>query len=255
MPMSKNDVPMQCMRLWLPRRGNSADEYEDASACAPEHGRYAIADGASGSSFAGLWARLLVEGFVQVPASQSDAWSAWLPPLQERWSTEVSSRPLPWFAQNKVQQGAFATFVGLSLRRIGWWGQRWRWRAVAVGDACFFLVRDGMLQQALPVVRAQDFGNTPWLLGSRGATGPTLAEKEVRAHGELRPSDRLWLMTDALAQWFLQEIEAEREPWEVLEPVLAAPRPQEAFARFVDELRDAGTLHNDDVTLVAIGPR
>jgi hypothetical protein len=253
--MPEYSVPMQCMRLWLPRRGNSAQEYEDASACAPDHGRFAIADGASESSFAGLWAQLLVEGFVQVPASQSDAWSAWLPPLQERWLTEVSCRPLPWFAQNKVQQGAFATFVGLSLRRTGLRGRRWRWRAVAVGDACFFLVREGVLQRAFPVAQARDFGNTPWLLGSRGDTDTTLAGKEVRARGELRPTDRLWLMTDALAQWFLQEIEAGHQPWEILESVLAAPTPAEAFSCFVEEQRNAGTLHNDDVTLVAIGPR
>ena len=54
-----------CQTLSLPKRGHSADEFEDAFAFDPAAGRYAVADGASESSFAGLWARLLVEGFIR----------------------------------------------------------------------------------------------------------------------------------------------------------------------------------------------
>src|SRR6266404_6244133 len=43
----------------VPKRGNSTEEYEDAFAANPNAGRFAIADGASESSFASLWAKLL----------------------------------------------------------------------------------------------------------------------------------------------------------------------------------------------------
>jgi hypothetical protein len=48
----------------LHKDGNRPDEYEDAYAGNPRVGRFAVADGASESSFAALWAKLLVDGFV-----------------------------------------------------------------------------------------------------------------------------------------------------------------------------------------------
>jgi hypothetical protein len=46
----------------LHKDGNRPDEYEDAFAGNPKVGRFAVADGASESSFAALWAKLLVDG-------------------------------------------------------------------------------------------------------------------------------------------------------------------------------------------------
>src|SRR5207244_4234962 len=82
--------------LWLPRRGHAREEYEDAFAADPVRGRYAIADGASESSFAARWAQLLVEEFVRSPAPQPGSWTDWLPAPQERWAAEPRERPPPW---------------------------------------------------------------------------------------------------------------------------------------------------------------
>src|SRR5205814_9053435 len=51
----------------VPKQGHTAAEYEDGWAAAPESGRFAIADGASESAFAGAWARTLVDAAVQMP--------------------------------------------------------------------------------------------------------------------------------------------------------------------------------------------
>lgn len=56
---------------------------------------------------------------------------------------------LPWYAEEKRDLGAFATFLGLSFRpRVegpgGWW------RAVAVGDCGLFHTRDEQLLRAFP---------------------------------------------------------------------------------------------------------
>src|SRR5438309_355857 len=97
----------------LPRRGHAPAEYEDAFAADPCSGRFAVADGASESSFAGRWARLLVEGFV---GGAQDPWGAdWLVPLRRRWVEEVAPLPLPWYAEAKREQGAFATLLGVAL--------------------------------------------------------------------------------------------------------------------------------------------
>src|SRR4051794_19766200 len=102
----------------LPRRGHTVDECEDAAAGSPERGRFAVADGAAESSFAALWARLLVEEFVRTPDTHS-TWESWLPPLQQRWAEAVSpvpdAAPLPWYLEARVQQGAYATFLGLVM--------------------------------------------------------------------------------------------------------------------------------------------
>ena len=126
--------PLRWHAFHLPKSGNSAEEYEDAFAASPEHGRFAVADGASESSFAGLWARLLVEGFVKEARKPWEE-TGWLKPLHERWAAEVNRRPLPWYAEMKRQEGAFATLLGFALRSPD------HWRAVAVGDSCLIQVR------------------------------------------------------------------------------------------------------------------
>jgi predicted RNase H-like nuclease len=73
-------------------------------------------------------------------------------------------------------------------------------------------------------------------------------EQVAVVEGDLAANDRLLLMTDALAQWFLVETELGRRPWAALAK-LGTP---EQFAAFVDFLRAGGALRNDDVTLVSV---
>src|SRR5260370_22536812 len=97
------------------KRGNSADEYEDAFAANPVKGRFAIADGASESFFAALWAKLLVDGFTRMSprrVSKKD----WLKSQRAKWWSEVEALALPWYAEAKRELGAAATFLGLTLK-------------------------------------------------------------------------------------------------------------------------------------------
>jgi hypothetical protein len=119
---------------------------------------------------------------------------------------------------------------------------------VAVGDTCLVRVRKGRRVQVFPVHTAADFGNQPALIGSRQVRPAKL----VQCCGSLRRGDRLFLMTDALAQWFLSAAERGGRPWETVAPLLATPGPESAFAAWVEDLRDRGVLRNDDVTLVTI---
>ena len=248
------DLAIHYAAFALPKRGNSADEYEDAYRGDPLRGRFAIADGASESSFAAEWARLLVDAFVDSAVAQPAPWLSWLPAIQQRWQTALLGRELPWYAQAKVDQGAFAAFLGVVLETQQSLGRTQQlWQAVAVGDSCFFQVRAGQMREAFPIKRACDFGNSPWLLGSRGSVDSNVEKRAVRSQGDWVAGDRFWLMTDALAQWFLEEVEAGRKPWEALEPLLTDPQPQERFVGLVEGLRDAHALRNDDVTLEAVG--
>jgi hypothetical protein len=241
---------MQAFRLH--KRGNSEAECEDAYAADEAERHFAIADGASESAFAYLWARLLVEQFVHKPVAGPRQWNPWLEPLREMWVTEVSKRPLPWYVEAKVQEGAFAAFLGLSVSKSRCRGKQ-RWRAVAVGDSCLFLIRDGQLQHKFPLRRSDEFGSCPWLVGARYQCGATPESVKVqRTHGDWQVGDRIWLMTDALAEWFLRQGEEGRRPWAVVERLLAGCPTEETFASWVEERRNAENLRNDDVTLVAV---
>jgi hypothetical protein len=235
--MGELAFPLTWRGFHVAKRGNTAAEYEDAFAGHPKAGRFALADGASESAFAGAWARILVRTYVRQPGS----WSEWLPLARRRWRAQVEGKELPWYAEAKVEEGAFATLLGLAFEAHGW-------EAEAVGDCCVFQVRGDHLRRAFPMRHARDFSNRPHLLGSRSRGNTQLRTKRTHCHGEWAAGDVLYLMTDALAQWFLTQVEDRRRPWEEIHGINNPTR----FAGWVENLRRAGTLRNDDVTLVRI---
>jgi Protein phosphatase 2C len=244
--MASADPPLRWSVLRLPKRGNTDAEYEDAWAVDAAAGRFAVADGASETSFAARWAQLLTEGFIA--AARPAALSDWLAGQRRLWLEEINGLELPWYAEIKRDQGAFATFLGLGVRapttkRPG------GWRAVAVGDTCLMQVRDGQCVQSFPVQKSSEFGNQPRLIGSR-----EVDPKPDLGRGALEVGDRLVLLTDALAQWFLQTHERGRNPWKAVTLVLTAAKPQAAFTDWIAGLRDRDELRNDDVTLLTIEP-
>jgi hypothetical protein len=253
--MASGFRPITWQTCHLPKQGHSALEYEDAFAANVETGRFAVADGASESSFAGLWAQLLVEGFAGARNSSLRG-RKWLGPLQQQWSAAVDALSLPWYAEAKREQGAFATLLGLHLQPRSKAGGTWR--ALAVGDSCLFQIRGDHLLATFPLSHSGDFGNQPGLLGSRLPAPPSRQEMQRRS-GRWQTGDRFLLMTDALAQWFLQECEQNRKPWNTTLEVLmdtkpasdeAAGRPR--FAAWIEELRARKEIRNDDVTLMEI---
>jgi hypothetical protein len=238
MPPTALALGYACHRL--PRHGYAAEECQDAAAIDPSRGRFAIADGATESAQADLWARLLVENFIA--AADPDP-AAWLPAAQRRWAEATgpatNGADLPWYLEAGLRQGAFATFLGLVVDRAGW-------RALAVGDSCLFQVRGDELARAFPLVSSREFGNSPWLIGTRTPS----RELGQCGSADWRPGDRLWLMTDALALWFLSNAEAGRRPWWALGHALDGG--PSAFAGWIEDLRGLRLLRNDDVTLLEV---
>jgi hypothetical protein len=234
----------------VPKRGNSAAEYEDAFAGNPRVGRFALADGASESSFASLWAKLLVDGFTHPPPELTSG-EDWLGSLRQRWSAEVETLELPWYAEAKRGLGAAATFLGLIVKRAAKTGGG-PWLASAVGDCCLFQLHQERVVKAFPVTRSEDFGNQPKLLISKPGRQRSLRKYQQQDRGTWEAGDRMLLMTDALAQWFLSRHEQEGKPWQAIARVLSHARPDQAFESWIDKLRDRSGLRNDDVTLVVI---
>ncbi len=236
---------MRWQALFLAKGSHEADEYEDAFAGDSSTGRFALADGASESSFAGPWAKALVEAFVAQPLPSGVHWVEWLDPIRRAWMDKTANLSLPWYAEAKAEQGAFATFLGVLVRERSW-------RVVAIGDTCLFHLRRGKLIKSFPLTRAADFGRSPDLIGSRAPAPAVLQERQHWGRGSWRTGDRLLLMTDALAQWFLKETEAGGQPWCMIDTVLGTPAPEKSFARCMTNLRDALEMRNDDVTALVI---
>jgi len=235
-------MPPRYCRFVEPRQGYSRDECEDAVAAAAERGRFAIADGAGESSHAGLWARLLADTFVN---EELQPWPSWITPLQARWADETrrpEGEAQPWFLDGRIEQGAFATFVGLSV------GEE-TWHCIAVGDSCLFHVTGDDLT-AFPLTHSSQFGNSPVLIGSKQPVEQVPLRQARQGFGECKPGDRLWLMTDALAKWFLTRSEAGARPWRDLEKVAAGT--QEKYTAWVGHLRSMKQLRDDDTTLLGV---
>jgi hypothetical protein len=225
------------------KHGNADDEMEDACRLDVARGRFAIADGATESSFADLWARLLVCGFVAQPPGLTPDWETWLPELQQAWQSDVGARSLPWYAADKAAIGGFSTLLGLVLENDH------RWYGLAVGDSCLFQVRGKRLVVAFPVSRAADFNLRPPLIGSRRPGAELRRDGMARVvTGQWRVRDRFFLMTDALACWLLKQTSRQRIAPAAL--ALLLDSDHDAFDRQIQTLRDQGALKNDDVTLV-----
>ncbi len=229
---------MQLYSFWLPKQGMAPHEYEDALAHTGTGAwpvRCAVADGASETSFADRWAQLLAEAYVAGELDGPDG----LPVLQEAWWQAVQGRPLPWYAEEKLSHGAYAALVGLTVHPDR------TWQALALGDCCLFQVREERLVHAFPIDRADGFSSRPFLLSSR--RGWRVAQADLAlARGEWQPGDRIYLMSDALAAWFLITAEQGRRPWDALDAA------ENDLIHLIDRLRAGRALRNDDLTLLRL---
>lgn len=239
--------------FWLPKAGNSEAEYEDAFS-PPEGGRktrfrFAVADGATATSYSGIWAKQLVGAFakgrIRSPTIGKD-----LAPLQQLWGEEVRRKPLPWYAEEKLRSGTFAAFLGLSLSARSANAGRGQWQALAVGDCCLAHVRRDKVLASFPITAAVDFNDRPFLVSSHPRQNGSIEQHIRTRHGTWITEDTFFLMTDALAHWFYSEMEQDRRPWATLRDL--DTEEVKPFAQWISGLRSEHAIPNDDVTLLRI---
>ena len=242
--------------FWVPKAGNSETEYEDAfwphkpldagGTCF----RFAVADGATETSFSKIWAKQLVRAFCKGCLDAPTLFD-YLPKLQQRWSAIVRRRPLPWYAEEKVRSGAFAAILGLVLRDESEGAACGEWQATALGDSCLAQVRDEKVLARFPLDCSESFTNRPHLLSSNPAYTEQVFERLLRIEGTWMPGDTFYLMTDALAWWFMREVEAGMKPWYVLRDLGTVDQTEE-FGQWISNLRRSKEIRNDDVTLLRV---
>jgi hypothetical protein len=263
----KNSLrPLATHSFWLPKAGNSTAEYEDAFhigkwKMSPARTGIAIADGATEGMLSGLWAQLLVRRFVRQLPGQEDV-SGWLAGTLRAWQHEKNNyllrrernnKPVQWYEEPGLEAGAFAALLGLVLspsegaRTTS--GHRLKWNALSVGDCFLVHVRGDDCICMFPYAESSALNNRPFLLASNPARNKGIDERFLFAAGEAHMGDRFYLMTDALAGWFLRTYEQGALPWQELDSFWDNDLSQ-AFADWVGERRRAHEMRNDDVTLI-----
>lgn len=249
---------LQHNTYWLPKAGSAAQEYEDAFAHATRAGSFgrelfAVADGATESILSKQWANFLVKRFVR-DWTRPDQVEPWLTMTLRAWQNEKrkyiawrerAQKPIQWYEEPGLEAGAFAALLGLVLTRTPY---GFSWHAAACGDCCLALVSDNRVESAFPLQAADDFSNRPFLLSSNAARNGKVMEQLQLGYGSLLSGERMYLMTDALAAWFLRAAQDNAQPWNILD----ALRAPDAFYAWVVEKRAARELRNDDVTLIRL---
>lgn len=244
--------------FFVQKEGNELNEYEDAFVpvgtieATQSPFRLAIADGATESSFSAVWARMLASSYAcgELRDDAQQHGSA-LARLQWEWSNLLAGADLPWYAEAKIQQGAFSSLLGMSLYDPVGEESTGHWCAMACGDSSLFHVRDDALLIAFPLVCSGDYTSRPVLISSLAAPNRHLDQHIRYATGAYEHDDQFYLMTDALAHWFLQSVEAGERPWRILADFDTSAEVA-PFADWIAELRRMGRIRNDDVTMVRL---
>jgi hypothetical protein len=243
----------QVRRYLTHKQGIAARECEDALASSEQTGACAVADGATEAFGARWWARLLVRGWVRWPQVEKAAFLELATELAGRAQRRWAARPLPWYAEEKRQQGSHAAFVGARFEQAD---EGWRWRAIALGDSCLFHLRGTELLAATPLSEPAQFGYRPQLVPTRPEALARCGEFIAESAGVAAAGDRLLLLSDAAACWFLQaRADHEAAAGEFLDLL------QLGCGVGIDDLigaqRQSGRMRNDDVAamLISFGPQ
>lgn len=209
--------------------------------------KFAISDGVSKSFFPKIWADVLVKKWVT--ATEFDE-TQFILDCQKEWLvqvTEIVNKPdVKWYTKNAFnrKEPGLATFVGLKFFKKK---KEWFWKADALGDSFLFFVpkkTKNISKECIVLSSKQklfDFDNFPDYLSSLGNNHK--GEKQLIEKPLI--SGTFYLMTDALAEWFLNEKDNAVNK-------IGVWQNQKDFERFVNEERHNEKLENDDSAILII---
>jgi len=263
--MSKKISSFLFYQVWhLPHAGDSEKMYEDSyfpeglfsEFLSRRLFRFAVADGVSGAYFSGRWAKLLTNTFVR-DGSQFIENNDYLQQLASDWEREEEKRLTESKYDEKIQEylfnkihdtGGAATFNGLQII-----AKSAEWSSIAVGDACFFQIRDHKIISQNPSLNAEEFNDWP----DQISTLPNVDFHPhiTRSYGTYLIGDCFFLATDSLACWLVSSF-PEFSFEDKIKRLLSINSSND-FLEFITKERDSGRLKDDDVTLsiIKLSPR
>ena len=232
------------------KHGSEISECEDALSVHEERHLFCVADGATEAFASRDWAHLLAAGWTNFEGviATSDDFIKWAGPIGLSFEELWKRKDLPWYAQEKLAFGSYAAFAGLALfERDG----QWVWQGTAIGDSCVVLWRKQQIEESIPLNDPAAFGFIPTLLPSDTGKQQSLAGKIAFRSKPIQPGDSFFLMTDAIAAWFLHAAKSSPKKLLSFESMLQG-NDQDALRIFVNDARLDGSLRNDDVGIVYV---
>jgi hypothetical protein len=246
----KGDWVLNVQRFLLPKEGCSRAECEDVVAINSRRRRFAIADGATEAFDSKTWAKLLVTRWVRVdpPALSIDDFQplahelgVW---LHERWMR----KSLPWYAEEKARSGSFAAFLGVQFYTAP---TSFSWKAIALGDCCLIQERENKICTAFPITDSGKFGSNPILIPSLTSLQSEAFANVGVVEGTGKEGDEFFLLSDAIAAWYLRADEDSYAEKISLRSLLSSQKHDD-ITLLIQTLRSQRRIRNDDVTIVRI---
>lgn len=209
--------------------------------------KFAISDGVSKSFFPKIWSDILVNKYVNQKEWEE---KEFIIASQKEWQSkidEIVSKPdVKYYTRNAYNRKspALATFVGLQF-----FEKEKKWIAQALGDSFLFFVPKDCTDFESGITKLSskpepiEFDNFPDYLSSIGNTHKGLPTKKIK--DGLLNEGTFYLMTDALAEWFLQNAEQAIQKISNIES-------QEQFLTTIEDERSTNRLHDDDSALMVI---
>ena len=234
----------------MPKSGCTLVECEDAIGINGEDLRFAVADGATEAFDAKSWSNRLVTSWINAgaDAALSTNFDTWLAEQGRQQHESWGGLKLSWYAEEKALQGSFAAFVGV---QIGMLEGRARWTAIALGDSCLVHWRGNEILLSLPLSEASLFNASPALAPSSDKFLEKALRYTTSSANWLEHGDTLWLLSDAVAAWFLAMSENEKERL-VQFVSMFDDASDDALIEFFGNERQASRVKDDDIAILRI---
>jgi len=237
----------------IPKLGNEEDENEDkfnvpnpASILNDEVLNFTISDGATESYKSKLWASLLCNELNEFSVSKTNILEL-ITSLSKKWYESIDIEKIPWYAIPKFEKGAHATFLNLKVNL-----NQNLLTYFAIGDSCFFHIRENNLLNWMPVKNSITFNSNPELISSNPQANSKLLEYLNEGEINLLANDFIIVCTDAIAQWFLSNCEKNRSPWLLLQIIFSTEYYCTDFVNWLNDKRNTKEIKDDDSTVILI---
>lgn len=208
-----------------------------------ENNKFAISDGVSKSFFPKVWSDILVKKYVDQKDWKDEEF---IIECQKEWQAKideiVSQSDVKYYTRNAYNRKApaLATFVGLQFLESDQ-----KWIAQALGDSFLFFIPKGSTEIEIKLSTKPEpivFDNFPDYLSSIGISHKG-DKKPIK--GEKIKEGTFYLMTDALAEWFLLNTEQAKQTLDNI-------KTQEQYLETIANERNANRLNDDDSAVLIL---
>lgn len=228
----------------VPKDPKHPEYNEDAYASNEAYTRIAISDGATESFDSKTWANQLISSYCDDPEFSFH----WTQRALARYVNGINYDALSWSKRAAFDRGSFATLLGIELNADGSSVD-----LLAIGDSVAFQVFEGELINSFPYTTPDQFDSRPRLLSTVASHNAFLNDPDVptaafKTNWPVKAGDQIYLATDAVAQWIMQERDVGLNAVQELYNI----QTQEEFETLVLTLRQQHRMRLDDSTLICI---